>query len=125
MFFKLTNRNPYRDLVRNARTVVISKLTDKEKAVELRSLYSLLKSRLKENETQLNQHPTFSKSVIFWNNVDMASIRPLKTSKNPWLNFKRSLETALSGPDDLLATAVSKELGWFYSTHRAEDWLVQ
>ena len=125
MFFKLTNKNPYRDLVRNARAVITSNLSDKEKAVELRSLHSLLKSRLKENETQLNQHPAFSKSIIFWNNVDMASIRPLKTTKNPWLNFKRSLETALAGPDDLLATAVSKELGWFYNTSRTEDWLVQ
>ena len=125
MFFKLTNRNPYRDLVRNARRIVTAKISDKEKAVELRSLHGLLSNKLKENETQLNQHPAFSKSIQFWNNVDVSSIKPVTTRKNPWLNFKRSLEASLTGPENDLATTVSKELGWFYGTPRTEDWLAQ
>jgi hypothetical protein len=42
MFFKLTSRNSYRDLVRNARRISIADMSDSEKSVAFQELYTLL-----------------------------------------------------------------------------------
>ena len=66
MFFKLTNRNAYRDFVRNARRVALMKLSAQDQMKEYAQLYSLLSPRMLENETLLNSSPALSKSAEHW-----------------------------------------------------------
>ena len=42
MFFKLTSRNAYRDLVRNARRICIADMSEAEKSEAFQELYNML-----------------------------------------------------------------------------------
>lgn len=122
MYFKLTKRNPYRDLIRNSLTIAKANISDSEKHKEYNLLYSLLADRLQENESQLNSSPAFAKRCEFWGtNEDIKSIKPVTNTKNPWLSFKRVLQNNLNSSD--LVLLVSKELGWFNHTNYKDDWL--
>jgi hypothetical protein len=123
MFFKFTARNAYRDLVRNARRIVVSKLSDEEKSEAFKELITLLQPKLHENEKTLCSSPAFAKRCDYWGQLDVASIRPVTTLRNPWLSFKREFEQSLQLPQELQATSVSKALMWFMNTSHRDDWL--
>ena len=123
MFFKLTARNAYRDLVRNARRVAVSQLSDSEKSVAFKELYTMLQPKLHENELTLCASPAFSKRCEHWNQRDVGSIKPVTSLRNPWLLFKREFEQALQQPQDLQATLMSKAIMWFYNRDHRDDWL--
>jgi hypothetical protein len=125
MFFKLNAKNAYRDLVRNARRVITSDVSDEQKLKSLLQLYSLLKNRLYENEQALTSNPAFAKRCEHWNQLDIASIRPVTTLRNPWLLFKREFEQALSVEPTTAVTAISVALAWFYNNQYRDDWLVE
>ena len=123
MFFKLTARNAYRDLVRNARRVAVSQLSDSDKSAAFKELYTMLQPKLYENELTLCTSPAFSKRCEHWNQRDVGSIKPVTSLRNPWLLFKREFEQALQQPQDLQATLMSKAIMWFYNRDHRDDWL--
>lgn len=123
MFFKLSNINPYRDLVKYATKVAQLDTTDALRAKEYRTLYRLLKDRLKENEQYLNSSPAFSRRCEHWNSLDVSSIKPVSNLKNPWLSFKREFEKAINASDSEVGILVSKEIAWFTASGYKEDWL--
>jgi len=123
MFFKLTARNAYRDLVRNARRVAVSQLSDSEKSAAFKELYTMLQPKLHENELTLCTSPAFSKRCEHWNQRDVGSIKPVTSLRNPWLLFKREFEQALQQPQELQATLMSKAIMWFYTRDHRDDWL--
>lgn len=122
MFFKFTNRNPFRDLLRNARRVATSELSDTEKLQAYRDLHRLIGPRLLENERFLNSQTAFSKRAEHWNQREVSSIRPVRNERNPWLRFKREFEQSVT--DDTVALrAISVALAWFYNEQHADDWI--
>lgn len=122
MFFKFTNRNPFRDLLRNARRVATSELSDEDKIQAYRDLHRLISPRLLENERFLNSQTAFSKRAEHWNQRNVNSIKPVRNERNPWLRFKREFEQAIS--DDAVALrAISTGLAWFYNEQHADDWI--
>lgn len=123
MFFKLTSRNAYRDLVRNARRICVSDLSDKEKSEAFQELYNMLQRKLDETERSLNSQSAYAKRCEHWNETDTASIKPVKTEKNPWLLFKREFVNAMSQPVEFHAKRVSTALAWFYATPYKDDWI--
>ena len=46
MFFKLTSRNAYRDLVRNARRICVADMSEAEKSEAFQELYNMLQQKL-------------------------------------------------------------------------------
>jgi len=123
MFFKFTARNAYRDLIRNARRVLTSDLSESEKSAAFQELYTLLQPKLHENERCILSSPAFAKRCVHWNQLDISSIRPVKQPKNPWLIFKREFESALKLQGSVRATAVSRALMWFSLREHKDDWL--
>jgi len=123
MFFKLTSRNPYRDLVRNARRISIAELSNKEKSEAFQELWTLLQPKLKENQQLLNQEASYAKRCVHWNQLNIPSISPVTNVKNPWLRFKREFEAALAAPQDIQWRSVSTSLSWLYAHPHKEDWI--
>lgn len=125
MLFKISSKNPYRDFVRNCRRIATSNESSVQKAKNYKELHEFIGSKLLENERYLNSSAAFSNRYQHWNQLDLRSIRPVKTNKNPWLLFKREFEQALNEPYSKdIETKVSKALAWFYSTPYKEDWVV-
>lgn len=128
MFFKLTAKNAYRDLVRNARRIVISDNSDKDKSEAFAELYSMLQPKLQENARSLNSQTAFSKRCEHWNERDVPSIKPVDNMKNPWLRFKREFENVLNNRNNTsyseVVRSVSIALAWFYVTDYRDDWIV-
>ena len=125
MFFKLTAKNAYRDLVRNARRIVLSELSDSEKSEAFTKLYSMLQSKLHENEHSLNSEAAFAARCQHWNErTDVRSIRPVVNMRNPWLRFKREFEQAMQQSSDQAVRSVSIALAWFYHDPHRDDWIV-
>jgi hypothetical protein len=126
MFFKLTARNPYRDLVRNARRIATSDANEQDKTKAFAELYAVLKPKLLENERMLNSQTAFSKRCSHWNERDVASIKQVNNLKNPWLQFKREFESAVSASEDAsqAVRTVSIALAWFYNQAYRDDWIV-
>lgn len=129
MFFKLTAKNPFRDLVRNARKVVTSDLSDEEKKRAFEDLLRLLKPKLYENELFLSSQTSFASRCEHWNQTDIKSIKPVTNMKNPWLAFKREFEHAVANSNNTsyneTVRSVSVALGWFYASEHKDDWLAQ
>jgi len=124
MFFKLTARNAYRDLVRNARRICIADIDDIEKSVAFQELYEVLKPKLDETTRSLNDQPAYAKRCEHWNQRDIAVMKPVKNVRNPWLCFKREFVDALSQDETVHAKRVSTALAWFYHTSHRDDWAV-
>ena len=120
MFFKLASKNAYRDLIRNARRISISELSDSEKSEAFTELYMLLKPRLGETSRTLNAEAAYAKSCVHWNQRAQAEIKPVRTKRNPWLTFKREFESAIQSKNP---SAVSISLAWFYHQPHRDDWL--
>jgi len=75
MFFKLTAKNAYRDLVKNIKIIASSKeLKDKDKFIAYQSLFKLLKQRLQESERNVNSQTAFSNKCAHWNAIHVKKI---------------------------------------------------
>lgn len=123
MFFKITNRNAYRDFVRNARRIAIADTSYETKFQDYAQLYKLLAPRLQENERLLNAHPAFGSRCEHWSSRDVRSIRAVTNTNNPWLAFKREFEEHMQQPPQAAGIAISRSLGWFYARDHRDDWI--
>ena len=122
MFFKITNRNPFRDLLRNARRVATSELSDSDKMNAYRELHKLIYPRLSENERFLNSQTAFCKRAEHWNSRDVSGIRAVTNMKNPWLRFKREFDSAIK-TESTAIRATEIALAWFYNENNNDDWI--
>lgn len=124
MFFKITNRNAYRDFVRNARRIAIADTSYQTKFEAYAQLYKLLAPRLQENERLLTAHAAFGSRCEHWSTRDVRSIRAVTNMNNPWLCFKREFEHAMQRLEQPVAVVeISRSLGWFYATDHRDDWI--
>ena len=122
MYFKLTSKNAYRDLVRNARRISISQLSESEKREAYQELYEVLKPRLGEMTHTLNAEAAYAQRITHWNQRDIAVLKPVKTLRNPWLRFKREFVNAMHAKNP--SRAVQIALAWFYADESRDDWIV-
>ena len=122
MYFKLVSKNGYRDLVRNARRISISQLSDSEKREAYQELYEVLKPRLGEMTHLLNAEAAYAQRITHWNERDVAVLKPVKTLRNPWLRFKREFVDAMDARN--ASRAVQTALAWFYQHPHRDDWIV-
>lgn len=124
MFFKFTRANPYRDLAVNLFKIAKSDLDSKSKYNEYSKLMNLMKRRLKENEAMLCSQAAFATRCQHWNQREVSSIKPVKTQKNPWLNLKREVKSALRLDPEKTVIEIEKSLTWFSVSKYKEDWIV-
>ena len=122
MYFKLTSKNGYRDLVRNARRISISELSDSEKREAYQELYEVLKPRLGEMTHLLNAEAAYAQRITHWNQRDVAVLKPVTNVRNPWLRFKREFVDAMHARNP--SRAVQIALAWFYQHPYRDDWVV-
>ena len=122
MYFKLVSKNGYRDLVRNARRISISELSDSEKREAYQELYEVLKPRLGEMTHLLNAEAAYAQRITHWNERDVAVLRPVTNVRNPWLRFKREFVDAIHARN--ASRAVEVALAWFYQHPHRDDWVV-
>ena len=122
MYFKLTSKNGYRDLVRNARRISISELSDSEKREAYQELYEVLKPRLGEMTHLLNAEAAYAQRITHWNQRDVAVLKPVTNVRNPWLRFKREFVDAIHARN--ASRAVEVALAWFYQHPHRDDWIV-
>ena len=122
MYFKLVSKNGYRDLVRNARRISISDLSDSEKREAYQELYEVLKPRLGEMTHLLNAEAAYAQRITHWNERDVAVLRPVTNVRNPWLRFKREFVDAIDARN--ASRAVEVALAWFYQHPHRDDWVV-
>lgn len=123
MFFKLTSRNAYRDLVRNARRICIADMSEADKSEAFQELLNMLQPKLDETTRSLNDQPAYAKRCEHWNQRDIAVMKPVKNVRNPWLSFKHEFVATLSQDVEIHAKRVSTALAWFYATPYRDDWL--
>lgn len=121
MYFKLVSKNAYRDLVRNARRISISELSDSEKREAFQELYTLLEKRLDESTRSLNVEAAYAQRCQHWNQRDIAQLQPVDTVRNPWLTFKREFVLALRSQS--VCRDIGVALGWFYHCPHRDDWV--
>ena len=121
MFFKLTSRNAYRDLVRNARRICVADMSEAEKSEAFQELYNMLQQKLDETTRSLNVQPAYAKRCDHWNQRDIAVMKPAKNEKNPWLRFKREFEQCLGGK--MPSKNIEIALAWFYAAPYRDDWI--
>lgn len=121
MYFKLVSKNGYRDLVRNARRICISQLSEEEKSAAFVELYEILKDKLFESTRSLNVEAAYADRCIHWNQRDIDQIKPVTTTRNPWLRFKREFEQCLDGK--MPSKNVEIALAWFYAAPYRDDWI--
>lgn len=126
MKYKMTSKNPFRNFMKNVRRITILDCSADEKVEYYKQFYSYIHNFLKENEAYLNNSTAFSSKCEHWNQrEEVASIRPIFSKKNPWLNFKREFEQALQQPDSKqVVKSVSTSLAWFYHNPYLDDWIV-
>ena len=122
MYFKLVSKNGYRDLVRNARRISISELSDSEKREAYQELYEVLKPRLGEMTHLLNAEAAYAQRITHWNERDVAVLKPVTNVRNPWLRFKREFVDAIDARN--ASRAVEVALAWFYQHPYRDDWVV-
>ena len=122
MYFKLVSKNGYRDLVRNARRISISQLSDSEKREAYQELYEVLKPRLGETTRTLNSEAAYAQRITHWNERDVAVLKPVTNARNPWLRFKREFVDAIDARN--ASCAVQIALAWFYQHPHRDDWIV-
>jgi len=120
MYFKLVSKNAYRDLVRNARLISISELSDSEKREAFQDLFQLLEKRLDESTRSLNAEAAYASRCQHWNQRDVAVLKPVDNCRNPWLNFKREFVLALRSKS--VCRDIEVALAWFYQASHRDDW---
>lgn len=123
MFFKFTKNNPFRDFVHNVTKITTAKISEEEKLQEYKNLFRLMQNRLKENEFLLNSSPAFAKRCRHWNQLEVSSIKPVTSLRNPWLAFKREFEKAITLNSGTSVSSVQKALAWFSYNNYVNDWI--
>ena len=123
MYFKLTKRNPYRDLLRNQYKIAKTKLSEEDKASEYIMLIDLLNPRLVENTTLLNNQAAFGTRCEFWGQNSTGVITPVTNVKNPWLSLKAAVND-FKNNNKLTVAYIEKELAWFEMSSHKDDWIV-
>ena len=118
MNLKFDSKNPYRNLAKNLRKMVLTK-TDVEQ--ELRTLEKYAKTQC--SNVILLSHP----SIKFFD-VDADGVSDKEDhsefSMNPWEQLRTEFLHAMSVRDRReRQLAISKAVAWFYSTERSEDWV--
>lgn len=121
MYFKLVSKNAYRDLVRNARRICISDISDSEKREAFSELYGVLKDSLDETTRSLNDQPAYARRCDHWNESTIAQFKPVKNVRNPWLRFKREFVNALDARSASRSVEIS--LAWLYHEPHRDDWV--
>ena len=121
MYFKLVSKNAYRDLVRNARRISISELSDSEKREAFQELFNLLEKRLDESTRSLNTEAAYASRCQHWNQRDIAVLKPVDNCRNPWLQFKREFVLALRSKS--VCRDIEIALAWFYQHPHRDDWV--
>jgi len=121
MYFKLVSKNGYRDLVRNARRICVSQLSEEEKSAAFVELYGILKEKLFESTRSLNIEAAYADRCIHWNQRDIDQIKPVNNMRNPWLRFKREFEQSLDGK--MPSKNIEIALAWFYAAPYRDDWI--
>jgi len=121
MYFKLVSKNAYRDLVRNARRISISELSDSEKREAFQELFQLLEKRLDESTRSLNAEAAYASRCQHWNQRDIAVLKPVDNCRNPWLQFKREFVLALRSKS--VCRDIEIALAWFYQASHRDDWV--
>jgi len=121
MYFKLVSKNGYRDLVRNARRICVSQLSEEEKSAAFVELYGILKDKLFESTRSLNVEAAYADRCIHWNQNDLSQIKPVNNMRNPWLRFKREFEQCLDGGTP--SKSIEQSLAWFYAAPYRDDWI--
>lgn len=124
MKFKFLSKNGYRDLVRNLRKILISKLSDDEKASLIKDLFQSLSKKLDENDKLILNQTAFSSKCQHWNFVYKPKPSAVTNLKNPWLRLKREVEESFSLDSTELVVSVSKSLAWFYRNSYRDAWIV-
>jgi len=115
------SKNGYRDLVRNARRICVSQLSEEEKSAAFVELYGILKEKLFESTRSLNIEAAYADRCIHWNQNDLSQIKPMTNMRNPWLRFKREFEQCLDGK--MPSKNVEIALAWFYAAPYRDDWI--
>lgn len=121
MYFKLTSKNAYRDLVRNARRISISELSESEKREAFQELLDTLSPRLGETTRTLNAEAAYAKRCMHWNQRDVAELKPVTAARNPWLRFKREFVNAIQSENPSRSIQIS--LAWLYADPHRDDWI--
>lgn len=121
MYFKLTSKNAYRDLVRNARRISISEISESEKREAFQELYDTLRARLGETTRTLNSEAAYARRCTHWNHREIADVRPVKTLRNPWLRFKREFIDAIQSENP--SRSIQIALAWLYQDESRDDWI--
>jgi len=121
MYFKLTSKNAYRDLVRNARRISISEISESEKREAFQELYDTLSPRLGETTRTLNAEAAYARRCQHWNQRDVAELKPVSTVRNPWLRFKREFVNAIQSENP--SRSIQIALAWLYQDDSRDDWI--
>ena len=69
----------------------------------------------------LNAQPAYARRCEHWNQRDVADARPVKTSRNPWLRFKREFVNSMHAKD--ASRRVQIALAWLYADESRDDWI--
>ena len=116
MNLKFDSKNPYRNLAKNLRKMVLAK-TDVEQ--ELKTLEKYAKTQC--SSVFLLSHP----SIKFFD-VDVNGVSDEEDhfdfSLNPWEQLRTEFLHAMTRDRRERDVVLSKSVAWFYNTERSEDW---
>ncbi len=116
MKLKFDSKNPYRNLAKNLRKLVLAK-TDVEQ--ELKTLEKYAKTQC--SSVFLLSHP----SIKFFD-VDVNGVSDKEChfdfSLNPWEQLRTEFLHAMTRDRRERNVVLSKSVAWFYNTERSEDW---
>ena len=117
MKLKFDSKNPYRNLIKNLRRLVLTK-TDMEYEFSVLEAYA---------QTQCSTSYIYSHPSIKFFNIDAktASAKKDQTAfvKNPWEQVRTEFLHAMTCDRRERDKIISKSLAWFYYTPRTEDWI--
>jgi hypothetical protein len=124
MYFKFSSVNPFREFVRYAHRVATADATEDQRHKLYQDLWRVASTRLSETERLLNASPAFAERCAHWNQRDVASIRPMRNVRNPWLLFKREFESAVNKDSATTHREITIALAWLDYNMYKDDWIV-
>ena len=118
MNLKFDSKNPYRNLAKNLRKMVLAK-TEVEQELKTLEKYA---------ETQCSSVFLFSHPSIKFFDVDVNGVSDGKDhsefAMNPWEQLRTEFLHAMTVRDRRERdVAISKAVSWFYSIERSGDWV--
>lgn len=118
MKLKFDSKNPYRNLIKNIRKLILSKTEDVEKEFLLLETYA---------QTQCTTNHLYKHPSIKFFNIDVNSVPDEEDhsdfTKNPWEQVRTEFLHAMTCNHDEQTKLLSKSLMWFYIIPRTEDWV--